>query len=114
MAKKTSIITGTSHREEEAIVLNKKKYYVRFRPKHALHVWQNYADNNHKITHTEILSMMKKSPICFQYENNSIFLGKHRNKIYMTCVDFRKDCIEVKTSYICTNPEYINYYNGKN
>lgn len=110
----TTVTRGKSLLAEDEIQLNKKKYVVRFSPKHALHIWENYESVTHRIKHTEILSMIKKSPLFIQDGKFYVILGKHRNKIYSTIVELKDDRIEVRTSYKCSNPDHINRYNDVN
>ncbi len=98
---------------DDAIQILKDTYQIRFTPKYAEHIWDNYKDNAHKIKHTEIRSIIKKRAILVSTNKKDEFhcLSKFKNKIYLTVVIIKNDEFLVKTSYICSLISHILTYN---
>ncbi len=83
---------------EDGIQILKTKYKIRFTPTSAEHIWDNYEDNAHKITHTEIRSIVKKNAILIPTDKPDAFycLSKFKNKIYFMPVVLDEDSFLVK------------------
>ena len=108
---KNNIIKPTTDPSQDVIVIGRKRYFIRFTAKHAEHIGDNHKDPAHGIKHNEIQSLIKKSPVIVVDRKFYIILGKFKNNIYSTYVLLRKDCIEVITSYKCSNPTLILLHN---
>jgi hypothetical protein len=99
---------------EDSVVLNGAVYRVRFTPKHAEHVLDNYnsRDGIHDIKPREIVAQMIGSLMIRDETKTGAYacIGLHRNKIYETRVFIEKDCLNVKTSFLCNKPPYIELF----
>ncbi|MFN3405176.1 MAG: hypothetical protein ACK40G_13845 [Cytophagaceae bacterium] len=96
---------------EDFVLVNKKKYAIRFTPKHAEHIWDNYPDVLHNIKHREILTMLVKKAIIVEKNTNPLVcLAKFKNKVYETYVNIAEDRMEVMTSFRSNKQNYIDLY----
>ena len=91
---------------EDEVVINDKVYKIRFTPKHAEHVMDNYPDKSHNIKHREIQSLVRKSIIIQENQFVSFCVGRYKKKIYQTVVEVAGEELLVKSSYVC-NRDYL-------
>ena len=98
---------------EDEIKILKNKYKIRFTPRYAEHIWDNYEDNAHKIKHTEIRSIVKRNAILIPTDKPNAFhcLSKFKGKIYFMPVVLEDDSFLVKTAYRCSSISLILTYN---
>jgi hypothetical protein len=102
-----SIIYPNGDAEDE-VVINKRVYRVRFLPKHAEHVMDNYSSKEHRIKHREILSLIKDSIFVRENLNTGFCVGRFKKRIYMTIINLSGGELLVKTSYLCNRPDLID------
>ena len=86
--------------KEDEIKLWGKAYKLRFRPKDAEHVMDNYTEKDHRIKHREIQTLLRDSIFLKKNIHEMLCLGKHKERYYKTTLSISKDELLIKTCFL--------------